>query len=146
MNEENNLVKFYVINENTGYIVRHEIVNTDEELEKLVNRYYTAGYVVVTSIDDNAYCFYIKGEVYTFIKNSTSAGVELIEFFKDTLAGLYDNARDAFHIEKGRVATMLAIYSIKGIDGGTVDVILSCLDNIWRTRYYSRFLRRGKNE
>lgn len=31
-------------------------------------------------------------------------------------------------------------------DTSIYDVLLKCIDDIWETRYYSRFLRRGKND
>ena len=141
MNEEINRVKVVVINSNTGYIVRSEVLYTDESLLTIVQRYSTKDSIVMASIDNTCYCFYIKDELYIF---STSISVELIEFFKDVLGGLYDNARDSFHIQWGRVATLCQ--QINGVDYSKYEVILNSIDDIWETRYYSRFLRRGKND
>lgn len=141
MNEEINRVKVVVINSNTGHIVRSEALYTDESLLTIVQRYSTKDSIVTTSIDNTCYCFYIKDELYIF---STSISVELIEFFKDVLGGLYDNARDSFHIQWGRVATLCQ--QINDVDYSKYEVILNSIDNIWGTRYYSRFLRRGKND
>jgi hypothetical protein len=141
MNEEINRVKVVVINSNTGYIVRSEALYTDESLLTIVKRYSTKDSIVMASIDNTCYCFYIKDELYIF---STSISVELIEFFKDVLGGLYDNARDSFHIQWGRVATLCQ--QINGVDDSKYEVILNSIDDIWGTRYYSRFLRRGKND
>lgn len=141
MNEEINRVKVVVINSNTGHIVRSEALYTDESLLTIVQRYSTKDSIVTASIDNTCYCFYIKDELYIF---STSISVELIEFFKDVLGGLYDNARDSFHIQWGRVATLCQ--QINGVDYSKYEVILNSIDDIWGTRYYSRFLRRGKND
>lgn len=143
MNEEINRVKVVVINSNTGHIVRSEALSlyTDESLLTIVQRYSTKDSIVTVSIDNTCYCFYIKDELYIF---STSISVELIEFFKDVLGGLYDNARDSFHIQWGRVATLCQ--QINDVNYSKYEVILNSIDNIWGTRYYSRFLRRGKND
>lgn len=141
MNEEINRVKVVVINSNTGHIVRSEALYTDESLLTIVQRYSTKDSIVTVSIDNTCYCFYIKDELYIF---STSISVELIEFFKDVLGGLYDNARDSFHIQWGRVATLCQ--QINDVDYSKYEVILNSIDDIWGTRYYSRFLRRGKND
>lgn len=141
MNEEINRVKVVVINSNTGHIVRSEALYTDESLLTIVQRYSTKDSIVTASIDNICYCFYIKDELYIF---STSISVELIEFFKDVLGGLYDNARDSFHIQWGRVATLCQ--QINDVDYSKYEVILNSIDDIWETRYYSRFLRRGKND
>lgn len=134
MNEEINRVKVVVINSNTGHIVRSEALYTDESLLTIVQRYSTKDSIVTASIDNTCYCFYIKDELYIF---STSISVELIKFFEDVLDGLYDNARDSFHIEYGRVVALSQ--NIKSVDPDKYDVLLNCIDNIWQTRYYSRF-------
>lgn len=136
----NDFVEVYVINENTGHIVRHAIVYTSEELLEKVKRYATKDSIVIASMDRFVYCFYIKREAYVVTITKTGASSKLINFFKDVLAGLYDNDRDAFYMEKGRVMTLFQF--ISDIDDSTVDVIINCLDDIWKTRYYSRFLRK----
>lgn len=141
MNEEINRVKVVVINSNTGHIVRSEVLYTDKSLLTIVQMYSTKDSIVTVSIDNTCYCFYIKDELYIF---STSISAELIEFFKDVLGGLYDNARDSFHIQWGRVATLCQ--QINDVDYSKYEVILNSIDDIWGTRYYSRFLRRGKND
>lgn len=145
MNEEINRVKVVVINSNTGHIVRseelYEALYTDKCLLTIVQMYSTKDSIVTVSIDNACYCFYIKDELYIF---STSISAELIEFFKDVLGGLYDNARDSFHIQWGRVATLCQ--QINDVDYSKYEVILNSIDDIWGTRYYSRFLRRGKND
>lgn len=141
MNEEINRVKVVVINSNTGHIVRSEVLYTDESLLTIVQMYSTKDSIVTVSIDNTCYCFYIKDELYIF---STSISAELIEFFKDVLGGLYDNARDSFHIQWGRVATLCQ--QINDVDYSKYEDILNSIDDIWGTRYYSRFLRRGKND
>ena len=99
MNEEISRVKVVVINSNTGHIVRSEVICTGEPLLTIIKRYRTKDSIVIALLDNIYYCFYIKNESYIF---STSVSVELIEFFKDVLAGLYDNARDSFHSSHGK--------------------------------------------
>lgn len=140
-NEEKDNVKIYVINSNTGHVVRSEDILTSESLITVVKRYATKDSIVVTSISDIFYCFYIKREVYLC---DTTTNMELINYFKDVIEGLYDNARDSFHITYGRVATLCE--AINTVDHSKYDAILTCIDDIWETRYYSRFLRRGKND
>lgn len=139
MNEKVNNVKVVVINSNTGYIVRNEVICTGEPILKIVKRYATKDSIVNVSIDNIIHCFYIKSKLYIF---NASKSIELINFFKDVLGGLYDNVRDSFHIEYGRVATLCQ--SIDNVDYSKYEVILNCIDDIWETRYYSRFLRREK--
>lgn len=139
MNEEISRVKVVVINSNTGHIVRSEVICTDESLLTIIKRYRTKDSIVIASLDNIYYCFYIKDESYIF---STSVSVELIEFFKDVLDGVYDNSRDSFHIQYGRVATLCQF--IDNVDYSKYETILNCIDDIWETRYYSRFLRREK--
>lgn len=140
-NEEKDNVKIYVINSNTGHVVRSEDILTSASLITVAKRYATKDSIVVTSISDVFYCFYIKRKVYLC---DTTANMELINFFKDVIDGLYDNARDSFHIEYGRVVTLWKQFN--GVDSSKYEAVLNCIDNIWETRYYSRFLRRGKHD
>ena len=140
MNEEINRVKVVVINSNTGHIVRSEVSYTSEFILTIVKRYRTKDSIVIASIDNICHCFYIKSKLYVF---NASNAIELIDFFKDVLGGVYDNARDSFHIQYGRVATLC---SMNNLDIRKYEDVLNCIDNIWETRYYSRFLRRSKND
>lgn len=140
MNEEINRVKVVVINSNTGHIVRSEVSYTSEFILTIVKRYRTKDSIVIASIDNICHCFYIKSKLYVF---NASNAIELIDFFKDVLGGVYDNARDSFHIQYGRVATLC---SMNNLDIRKYEDVLNCIDDIWETRYYSRFLRRGKND
>lgn len=142
INEEKRGVQIYVINSNTGKMIRSERIVTNESLITVAERYATKDSIVVTLMPDVLYCFYINREVYMCTNNKTI--IELINFFKDVLCGLYDNARDSFHIEYGRVATICQYVNVA--DTSIYDVLLKCVDDIWETRYYSRFLRRGKND
>lgn len=141
INEEKDNVQIYVINSNTGHIVRSEMLLTNEPLTVIVMRYATKDSIVVASISNVFYCFYINSKTYFYNVTFTTA---LIDFFNDVLSGLYDNARDSFHIQYGRVATLCQAINKK--KSSKYDVILNCIDNIWETRYYSRYLRRGKND
>lgn len=140
MNEEINRVKVVVINSNTGHIVRSEVSYTSEFILTIVKRYRTKDSIVIASIDNICHCFYIKSKLYVF---NASNAIELIDFFKDVLGGVYDNARDSFHIQYGRVATLC---SMNNLDIRKYEDVLNCIDDIWETRYYSRFLRRGRND
>lgn len=146
INEEKDNVQIFVINSNTGRIVRSEVILTSESITTVVKRYATKDSIVIASISHVFYCFYIKAECYTIIRNSTHSSLELINLFKDVLEGLYDNARDAFHTQKGVVIGLFRGDLFKYIDNNSVDTLLNCIDDIWETRYYSRFLRRGKND
>ena len=141
INEEKDDVRIFVINSNTGHIVRSETMLTNESLIKVAKRYETKDSIVITLISNSFYCFYISGEAY-FCESTKD--IEIINFFKDVLSGLYDNARDSFHIEYGRVSTICKF--VKTVVPSKYDVLLSCIDNIWETRYYSRLLRRSKND
>ena len=59
-----------------------------------------------------------------------------LEFFNNVINGLYDNARDAYHIQYGRVMALLQSYG----EPDTTE-LLTCIDNIWETRYYSKLSR-----
>lgn len=141
INEENYDIRVCVINSNTGHVVRTEIISTNETLITVAKRYNTKDSIVVTLIPKSSYCFYIRGEAYFCdpIKD-----IEIINFFIDVISGLYDNARDSFHIEYGRVVTICKF--VHTVVPSKYDIILSCIDNIWETRYYSRYLRRGKHD
>lgn len=138
--EESDNVRIRVINSNTGNIVRSEELLTSESLITIAKRYATKESIVITSIPNIFYCFYIKGKVYLCEAINDSV---IIEFFEEVLNGLYDDARDSFHIEYGRVATISQY--VNTVDPSKYDDLLTCLDNIWETRYYSRFIKRRKN-
>ena len=141
INEEKDNVRIYVINSNTGHTVRSEVILTAESLITVAKRYATKDSIVVTSIPEVFYCFYINRKAYCC---SASTDGVLIDFFEEVIDGLYDNARDSFHIKYGRVATLCE--SINTVNPSKYDSMLSCIDDIWETRYYLRFLRRGKND
>lgn len=141
LNEEKNNVKISVINCNTGHLVRDVVICTDEALLTIVRRYSTKDSIVIASIDNICSCFYIKDKLYIF---DASNSVELIDFLKDVLGGLYDDARDSFHIQYGRVATLYQF--INDVDFSKYEAVLNCIDDIWETRYYSRFIKRRKNK
>lgn len=137
-NEEKNNVKVYVINSNTGHIVRSEVFLTNEALITIADRYTTKDSIVIT-VASNFYCFNFTDGAY--ICEATN-DVLIIDFFKEVLGGLYDNARDSFHIEYGRVATLWQPFN--GEDRSKYETLLNCIDNIWETRYYSRFIKGEK--
>ena len=117
-----------------------EKFSENDELITIAERYITEDSIVITVIS-NFYCFcFTDGAYFCVVPND----ILIIDFFKDVLGGLYDNARDSFHIEYGRVATLWQPFN--GEDRGKYETLLECIYNIWETRYYSRFLRRGKHD
>lgn len=128
---KNNFLEVYVISENTGCIIRHVIVNISEPLLEKVKRYANEDSIVIASMNSSVYCFYIKGASY-LITTNTPASFELIKLFKEVLSGVYDYARDAYHIEYGRVMTLFQV-----LDDFNCIELLTCIDNIWNTRYYT---------
>lgn len=134
INEEKDNVRICVINSNTGHIVRTEIISTNDPLITVAKRYNTKDSIVVTLTPNSFYCFYISGEAYFC---EPTKDTEIINFFIDIISGLYDNARDSFHIEYGRVVTMCQY--VNNVDSHKYRVLLNCIDNIWETRYYSRY-------
>ena len=133
INEEKDNVRICVINSNTGHIVRTEIISTNDSLITVAKRYNTKDSIVITLTPNSFYCFYISGEAYFFEPKD----VEIINFFIDVISGLYDNARDSFHIEYGRVITICKF--VNTVVPSKYDTLLACIDNIWETRYYSRY-------
>lgn len=135
INEEKDNVRIFVINSNTGHIVRSETIFTNGSLITVAKRYATKDSIVIASISNVFYCYYIRGKGY--LCDVTNYNV-VINFFDNVLSGVYDNARDSFHIEYGRVATMCQY--VNNVDTCKYNVLLNCIDDIWETRYYSRFL------
>lgn len=141
-NDGRRYVRIRVIDSNTGNIVRSEEILTDETLSKISCRFATKEYIVIATRDDNSfYCFYISGETYYCSLINDNA---IINFFEEVLSGLYDNARDSFHIKYGRVSTLCQC--IDNTDSSKCDELLTCVDNLWNVRYYSRFIKRRKNK
>lgn len=60
--ELNNFVEIYVISENTGNIIRHAIVNTNEALLEKVKRYYVEDSIVIALTHSFVYCFFTLKE------------------------------------------------------------------------------------
>lgn len=140
MKEEKYNVRIYVVNSNTGHVVRSEFMLTNEALITIAERYKTKDSIIITLIPDSFYCFYITDEAY-FCEATND--ILIIDFFKDVLGGLYDDARDSFHIEYGRVSSLWQ--PISDVDSRYVE-LLNCIYNIWETRYYSRYFRRNKHD
>lgn len=131
-------VRIRVIDSNTGKIVRSEEILTDKALSKIACRFAIKESIIIATRDDNSfYCFYINGELHYCSLINDSA---IINFFEEVLSGLYDDARDSFHIKYGRVATLCQC--IHGADSSKCDELLTCIDNLWNVRYYSRFIKK----
>lgn len=137
-NEARRYVRIRVIDSNTGNIVRSEEIFTDETLSRIACRFATKELIVIATRDDNSfYCFYIRGESYYCAFSNDSA---IINFFEEVISGLYDDARDSFHIKYGRVSTLCQC--IDNTDSSKCDELLTCIDNLWNVRYYSRFIKK----
>lgn len=143
-NEARRYVRIRVIDSNTGKIVRSEEIFIDEALSKIVSRFATKEYIVIATRDDNSfYCFYISGESYYCTPINDSA---IINLFEEVLSGLYDFARDSFHIKYGRVATLCQYND--NADSSKCDELLTCVYNLWNVRYYTikDLYKGGKNK
>lgn len=139
-NDGRRYVRIRLIDSNTGNIVISEEIWTDETLSKIARIFATKEYIVIATRDDNSfYCFYISGEIYYCSLINDNA---IINFFEEVLSGLYDNARDSFHIKYGRVSALCQC--IDNTDSSKYDELLTCVDNLWNVRYYSRFIKRRK--
>lgn len=57
---------------------------------------------------------------------------------------MINEEKDDIQIQYGRVITLYQL--ITTANSSKYDTILNCIDNIWGARYYSRCLRRGKND
>lgn len=137
-NNNDDRVDIYVINSNTGHIVRSELVYVKENLLSTIKKYSTKNAIIIASTD-RVYCIYIKEEMHILIKSDFNMML-FIDLFNDVIFGLYDNARDAYHVQYGFViASLQDIDSAYNID---FDVLFKCVDSIWETRYYSRYYRR----
>lgn len=128
LNEERRNVRIRVIDFNTGAIVRSEEILSGESLSRIACRFATKDTTVIASVDNSFYCYYIN--VDDFLCSSIN-DIEIISFFEDVLSGVYDYARDAYHIQYGRVIGLLQLrHNYKHT------VLLACINNIWNTRYY----------
>lgn len=137
-NDGRRYVRIRLIDSNTGNIVISEEIWTDETLSKIARIFATKEYIVIATRDDNSfYCFYISGEIYYCSLINDNA---IINFFEEVLSGLYDNARDSFHIKYGRVSALCQY--IDNTDSSKCDELLTCVDNLWNVRYYSRFIKK----
>lgn len=128
LNEERRNVRIRVVNSNTGNIVRNEEILTSELLSRVACAFATKDSIVIALSADSFYYFYINGESYFC---SVINDIEIINFFEDVLSGAYDYARDAYHIQYGRVMTLL-----QPRHDPKYTELLTCINNIWSTRYY----------
>lgn len=128
MNEERRNVRIRVVNSNTGNIVRSEEILTTELLSRIVCEFATKDSIVIASSENSFYYFYINSKSYfcSVINDS-----EIINFFEEVLSGVYDYARDAYHIQYGRVMTLL-----QSRHNPKYTELLTYINNIWNTRYY----------
>ena len=121
-----------IISNNTGLLCGEVTVVTEVPISSIVQEYATEDTTVLVRGDD-LFCLYCNDKY--FFKSSMIKHCYL-EFFYNVINGLYDNARDTYHIQYGRVIELLQSY-------GEPDIteLLTCIDNIWETRYYSKLSR-----
>lgn len=124
--------KIKIIDNNTGCLQGDITVAIEMPIFSIVQEYVTEDITILVQKTD-LFCLYWNGKY--FFKSSMIKYCYL-EFFHNVINGLYDNARDAYHIQYGRVMTLLQSY-------GDFDAteLLTCIDNIWETRYYSKLSR-----
>lgn len=121
--------KIEIIN-NTGRLRAGITVVTELSISTITQDYVTEDATVLVCGAD-LFCLYWDGKYFfksSMIKRS------YLEFFHNVISGLYDNARDAYHIQYGRVMALLQSYG----EPDTTE-LLTCIDNIWKTRYYSNY-------
>ena len=120
-----------IIDNNTGCLCGEVTAVTEVSISSIVQDYISEDATVLVCGDD-LFCLYWNDK--SFFKSSMLKHCYL-EFFNNVIKGLYDNARDAYHIQYGRVMALLYSYG----EPDTTE-LLTCIDNIWETRYYSRFI------
>lgn len=121
--------KIKIIDNNTGCLCGDITAVTEVSIASIVQDYISEDVTVLVCGDD-LFCLYWNDKY--FFKSTMNKHFYL-EFFYDVINGLYDNARDAYHIQYGRVIELLRSY-------GELDIteLIMCIDNIWETRYYSK--------
>lgn len=120
-----------IIDNNKACLCGEITAVTEVSISSIVQDYISEDTTVLVSGDD-LFCLYWNDKY--FFKSSMIKHCYL-EFFNNVINGLYDNARDAYHIQYGRVMALLYSYG----EPDTTE-LLTCIDNIWETRYYSRFI------
>lgn len=120
-----------IIDNNTGRLCGEVTAVTEVPISSIVQDYISEDVTVLVCGDD-LFCLYWNDKY--FFKSSMISR-RYLEFFYDVINGLYDNARDAYHIQYGRVIELLQSQG----EHDTAELIM-CIDNIWETRYYSRFI------
>ena len=129
--------KIKIIDNNTGQLCGDITAVTEVSISRIAQEYATEDITFLVQGAD-LFCLYWNGKY--FFKASMIKHCYL-EFFNNVINGLYDNARDAYHIQYGRVMALLQSYG----EPDTTE-LLTCIDNIWETRYYSKFIKgRCKN-
>lgn len=130
--------KIEIIDNNTGRLWEGITAVTEISISTIIQDYVTEDATVLVYGAD-LFCLYWNGKY--FFKASMIKYCYL-EFFNNVIKGLYDNARDAYHIQYGRVMALLQSYG----EPDTTE-LLTCIDSIWNTRYYTiLFNKGGKNK
>lgn len=125
--------KIKIIDNNTGGLRGDITAVTEVPISSIVQDYILEDATVLVCGAD-LFCLYWNGKY--FFKSSMIKH-RYLEFFHNVINGLYDNARDGYHIQYGYVMALLQSY-------GEPDIteLLTCIDNIWETRYYSKFIKK----
>jgi hypothetical protein len=95
--------KIKIISNNTGHLCGDITVVTEVLISSIIQDYATEDMTVLLCGAD-LFCLYWNGKY--FFKSSMIKDCYL-EFFNNVIKGLYDNARDAYHIQYGRVMALL---------------------------------------
>lgn len=127
--------KIKIIDNNTGRLCGDITAITEVSISTIIQGYSSEDATVLVCGAD-LFCLYWNCKY--FFKSSMINNCYL-EFFHNVINGLYDNERDAYHIQYGRVMALLQSYG----EPDTTE-LLTCIDNIWGTRYYSRFIKEKK--
>lgn len=127
-------VHTFVYSAYTGRCVYNFLQRTNELLEPIAERYINPDYFLVLvkcdRLKECCLCFY--GKTYMIDLTSTKYRDRMINLLNDVTSGVYDNARDAFHIEYGHV---LALMEEEEVDTDMEIDILQMLYCLWELRY-----------
>lgn len=120
--------------DNMGHLCEDITAVTEVSISSITQDYAIEDRTVLVYGAD-LFCLYWNGKY--FFKSSMIKYCYL-EFFNNVIKGLYDNARDAYHIQYGRVMALLQSYG----EPDTTE-LLTCIDSIWNTRYYTILFNKG---
>lgn len=137
--EENKAMKFYVyaFSAYTGRCVYASITRSTERIEVVADEYMSTNHflVLVNSNVLNVCSLCFSDKVYTLYIGSSKYRDRMLNLLYEVTCGLYDNARDAFNIEFGRVIELL---TQTDVDEQQEEDILHMIYSLWELRYKSK--------